>query len=72
MNAILRAGFPSDGRLIAKISDQPEYPIYAESETAFYFQDIEVQIAFVKNDQGEVSSLVLYQGGFETPAEKIR
>lgn len=59
-------------QLIAKITGQPEYPIYAESGTEFFFKDIEAQIAFVKSDQGDVTSLVLYQGGFEIPAEKTK
>ena len=59
-------------QLIAKITDQPDYPLYAASDTEFFFKDIEAQIALLKSDQGEVTSLVLYQDGFEIPAEKTK
>jgi tetratricopeptide (TPR) repeat protein len=60
-----------DEQLLAKATGQPEFPIFPMSETKFYYKVVEAQIEFIKNEAGEVESLILYQGGKELPGKKI-
>ena len=49
--------------LEAQATNQRKNPIFAESETMFFYKVVDAQIEFVKNDKGEVTNLVLHQGG---------
>ncbi len=49
---------------------QPAVELYAESETEFFVEVVDAQITFVFNDAGEVESLVLHQGGRDTPGTR--
>jgi CubicO group peptidase (beta-lactamase class C family) len=51
---------------------QPRFELKAESETHFFAGRGEVQIVFTKNEQGEVTRLVLKQAGREIPAARIK
>ncbi len=44
-------------------TNQPKFPIFAESPTEFFLKVVDAQIEFVKNDKGEVTQLILHQGG---------
>jgi hypothetical protein len=41
----------------------PTAPIFAESETKFFFKAVDVELTFVKNDKGEVTELIVDNGG---------
>jgi len=58
-----------DGRLVSR-ANQRKRILYAESETTFFRKDVNVQIEFVKNDKGEVTGLILHQGGREMKGVK--
>jgi hypothetical protein len=47
----------------AQLKGQPEFEIFPESETKFFFKVAEAQLEFKKDEQGEVTGLTLYQGG---------
>lgn len=49
--------------LSAQATNQGKNPLFAESETMFFFKIVDAQIEFVKNEKGEVTNLVLHQGG---------
>jgi CubicO group peptidase (beta-lactamase class C family) len=57
-------------QLITQITGQPEVPIFAESEKAFFPKVVDAEIEFFKNDQGQVTHLVLHQGGQDHKAVK--
>jgi hypothetical protein len=57
-------------QLITQITGQPKVPIFAESETIFFPKVVDAEIEFFKNDRGQVTHLVLRQGGRETKALK--
>jgi hypothetical protein len=61
-----------NGKLMGQISTQPKLELFAESETEFFIKTVNAQITFVKNAQGEVTGLVLRQGGGNNPAQKIK
>lgn len=48
--------------LAFQATDQPKFPLFAESETKFFLKVVDAQIEFVKNDKGEVTNLILHQG----------
>lgn len=54
-----------DGQLISQATNQGKLPLFAESETKFFPKVVDAQVEFFKNDKGEVTHLVLYQGGRE-------
>ena len=59
------------GQLKAQLTNQPKFELFAESETKFFLKVVEAAITFVKDDKGEVTYLILHQGG-DKPARKIK
>lgn len=53
-------------QLLAKVSGQGAYPIFAESEAKFYYKIVNAQISFVRDEAGKVTSLTLHQNGDHT------
>jgi Domain of unknown function (DUF3471)/Copper type II ascorbate-dependent monooxygenase, C-terminal domain len=49
----------------------PRAPLFAESENRFFFKVIDAQVSFVKNEAGEVTELVLDQGGRTFRAKRL-
>jgi CubicO group peptidase (beta-lactamase class C family) len=58
-----------NGQLMGRAFGQP-FPLYAESETRFFFTVIPGDFDFVKDEQGNVTSLVLHQNGQDWKAQK--
>ncbi|MEK7857947.1 MAG: serine hydrolase [Elusimicrobiota bacterium] len=50
-------------RLKAQATGQPEFPIFAESDTDFYFKVVEASLTFHRDVGGRVTHLTLHQGG---------
>ena len=59
-----------NGQLITQATGQGKVPIYAESETKFFPTVVPADIEFIKDAQGNVTSLVLHQGGRDMKAPK--
>lgn len=59
-------------RLLTQATGQPQVEIFPESETRFFLRVVEAQITFVRNEQGQVTGLILHQGGRDMPARKIK
>lgn len=51
------------GQLMTQATDQPKIPVFAESERRFFPKVVDATIEFEVNAQGEVTALVLEQGG---------
>ncbi|MFH1616571.1 MAG: serine hydrolase [Planctomycetota bacterium] len=60
-----------NNQLTAQLTGQPRLPIYPESEDKFFYKVVDAQITFVKDANGNVSSLVLHQLGMNQSAKKI-
>jgi hypothetical protein len=58
-------------QLMVQVSGQPKAPIFASSETKFFYKVVDAQIEFFKNEKGAVSHLVLYQNQQEMKATRI-
>jgi murein DD-endopeptidase MepM/ murein hydrolase activator NlpD len=56
--------------LSLQATNQPEFDLFAESETKFFLTVVDAQISFVKNDKGEVTHLILHQNGANQKATK--
>jgi hypothetical protein len=61
-----------DGGLFVQATGQPKVGLFAESETKFFLRVAAAQISFTKDDSGEVTGLILHQGGRDRPARKTR
>jgi len=60
-----------DGGLFAQATGQPKAQIFPESETEFFYKIVDAQITFVRDETGEVTELVLHQGGQIARAKKV-
>jgi Domain of unknown function (DUF3471) len=50
-------------RLMAAPTSRPQAELFPESETKYFFKVIDAQITFVKDESGNVTHLILHQGG---------
>ena len=60
----------SGKQIFAQATGQPQFEIFPENQTKFYFKVVDAQIEFMKED-GKVAKLILYQNNREMPAPKI-
>ena len=60
------------GKLFAQATGQPEFQIFPLSQTKFYYKVVNAQIEFTETDAGEVHQLILFQGGREMPAHRVK
>jgi len=60
------------GQLMTQATGQPKFPVFAESETKFFLKVVDAQLEFVKNHKGEVTHVILHQGGRDAKAPKKR
>ena len=59
-------------QLFAQATGQNRFELFAETETNFFLKVVDAQITFVKDDKGQVTSLVLHQNGVNQPAKKTK
>lgn len=60
-----------DGRLFSQATGQQEFELFAEKENKFFLKVTEASVEFLKDANGNVSEMILYQGGREIKAKKI-
>ena len=61
-----------NGQLFAQLTHQRRVPVFAESESSFFYRDANATISFTRNASGSVTGLLLKQsGGRVTPARMI-
>jgi CubicO group peptidase (beta-lactamase class C family) len=51
------------GQLMTQATGQSKLPLFAESETKFFLKVVDAEVEFFKNEKGEVTHLILHQGG---------
>ena len=59
-----------DEKLMSQATGQQKVQIFPESETKFFLKIVDAQIEFIKNENGNFESFILYQGGREIPGNK--
>jgi CubicO group peptidase (beta-lactamase class C family) len=57
-------------QLMTQATNQPKFPLYAESETKFFLTVVDAEVEFFKNDKGEVAYMMLHQGGHDAKGMK--
>jgi CubicO group peptidase (beta-lactamase class C family) len=61
-----------DGHLTSQLGLQPEFPMFAESDSKFFLKVVDAQIGFFRDPATHaVNRLVLYQNGSEVAAPKL-
>ncbi len=58
-------------QLFVQATGQPNVPVYFKEKNEFYYKIVDASITFVEGDDGEITSLVLHQGG-DHPAKKVK
>jgi CubicO group peptidase (beta-lactamase class C family) len=58
--------------LFGQATGQGKFELFPESEKDFFLKVVDAQMTFVKNDKGEVTQLILHQGGQDLPAPKVK
>ncbi len=61
-----------NGKLLGQVGGQSKFALSAESETVFFSKDVNLQITFTKDAQGQTTGLTFNQGGTVIPAQKIK
>ncbi len=64
--------FTEGVKLMTQATGQPAFELYPEAEDKFFLKVVDAKVTFVKDDKGEVSGLVIYQGGRDMPGKKIK
>lgn len=59
-----------NGQLMAQATGQMKLPLFPKSQTAFYMKIAPISIEFVE-EEGEVSRLILFQGGQEVNGRRV-
>ncbi len=60
------------GQLMVQATGQPKLPIYAETDTKFFYKIVDAEITFHKDEKGEVTHLVLHQNGRKMKGNKTK
>jgi CubicO group peptidase (beta-lactamase class C family) len=60
-----------DSHLMTQATGQSKVEIYPESETKFFLKVVDAQITFMRDEKGNVTQLILHQGGMDRPAKKV-
>ena len=60
------------GQLFIQATGQSKLQVFPESETDFFYKVVDAQVTFVKDAGGQVTGLVLHQGGRDVPGNKIK
>jgi hypothetical protein len=61
-----------DGKLMVQLTGQESYQVFPESEKDFFYKVVDAQITFETDSNGNVTGLVLHQGGIDRKAGKIK
>jgi len=56
-----------DGRLMVQATGQEKFPVFAESNTKFFYKVVDARITFVPEQDGKVLKLILHQAGHDIP-----
>jgi CubicO group peptidase (beta-lactamase class C family) len=56
-----------NGRLMVQATGQEKFPVFAASETEFFYKVVDARITFEKDKDGKVNRIVLHQNGQDMP-----
>lgn len=58
-------------QLKTQATGQPVFDIFPKTENEFYLKVVNAQLVFNKNDEGNIDSVTLFQGGQEINGKKM-
>ena len=58
------------GGLFVQLTGQPRLEVFPEAQDRFFYKEVDAQITFVSDEQGQVTHLMLHQGGIDQRATK--
>ncbi len=58
-------------RLMAQLTGQPKFQIFAEGDRDYFYKVADAQITFVSDGQGKATELILHQNGVDQHAKRI-
>ena len=61
-----------DNHLLVQATGQGTIEVFPKSETRFFAKSLDVEITFVKTEEGKVTQLILHQGSEDSHAKKIK
>jgi len=61
-----------ENSLFLQATNQPRLQLYAEKQDRFFVKEVKASVSFKMNDKGEVTGLVLHQGGANIPGKKVK
>ena len=61
-----------DNQIFLQATGQPEFEIFPSAENEFFLKVVEASVTFNKNENDEISSLTLHQGGQDIPGIKVK
>jgi CubicO group peptidase (beta-lactamase class C family) len=70
-NAMVLTVTADGDALYAQMTGQPRFQIFPAGNDEFYWKVVEARIRFLKNDAGEITNAIHYQGGRELNVEKL-
>ena len=62
----------AENRIFAQLTGQEKFEIFPSSESNFFYKIVDAKITFEKDEEGNVTHLILHQMGQEIPALKIK
>ena len=60
-----------EGQLLAQMTGQPEFEIYAKATDVFFWKVVAAEIKFVTGDDGKVEKAIHQQAGATIEVKKI-
>jgi hypothetical protein len=57
-------------QVIPGAKEQPKFPLFPESKSKFFLKVMHAQLEFVTDDKGQVSNLIVHQGGHDLTGVK--
>ena len=57
-------------QLMAQATNQPNVPVFPESQTRFFLKVVDAQVEFFPDDKGQVAYMILHQNGKDTKGIK--
>jgi len=70
--AFKMAVFKEGDKLMTQATNQPAFELYPESADNFFLKVVEAKVTFTRDDKGQVTGLVIHQGGRDVPGKKIK
>ncbi|MGA3205790.1 MAG: serine hydrolase [Bryobacteraceae bacterium] len=59
------------GRLFTQITGQQPFELFAESAKEFFLKDVDAQLTFRTDEQGNATEVVLHQAGRDMPCKRV-